>query len=537
VTSTRVFVAAALIMPGAWAQSALNFVPIAPCRVTDTRNANGPFGGPVISGENQPSRYFVIPESGCGVPSTAAAYSLNIAVVPTAELGYLTVWPFGQFQPLAATLNSLDGRIKSNAAIVPAGANGAINVFATNQTDVILDINGYFVPETDAAALVFYPLRPCRIADTRDPAAPLGGPSLAAQSTRSFPIRESKCGLPLNSRAYSLNFAAVPKGPLGYLTAWPAGQPQPLVASLNAVTGTITANAVIVPAGANGDVDVFASNDTDLVIDINGYFAPRGPGGLSLYPVSPCRVLDTRLPPETPPVNQQLEVNVTASSCGVPAAAQAFVFNATVVPPGPLGYLTMWPQGQPQPLVATLNAVDGAIASNLGILPTTNGSITVFPSNPTHLILDVFGFFATYPLNLSTISLSNINVPGSRSTAAYGINSGGQIVGAYGDQSFHQHGFLDTEGTFSAIDVPEARFTNAQGINGSGHIVGYYFDATSKQHGFLDIAGVFSTIDVPGAKTTEPRGINSGGQIVGAYGDLSGKGHGFLATPTTAQSE
>jgi hypothetical protein len=105
-------------------------------------------------------------------------------------------------------------------------------------------------------------------------------------------------------------------------------------------------------------------------------------------------VLDTRLPKGTPPFSKAIDVNVTASSCGVPAAAQAFVFNATVVPPGPLGYITMWPQGEPQPVVATLNAVDGAITSNLAIVPSNNGSISVFPSGATHLVLDLFGYFA-----------------------------------------------------------------------------------------------------------------------------------------------
>ena len=47
-----------------------------------------------------------------------------MAVVPAGLLGYLTVWPTGQTQPVASTLNSLDGRIKSNAAIVPAGEGG-----------------------------------------------------------------------------------------------------------------------------------------------------------------------------------------------------------------------------------------------------------------------------------------------------------------------------------------------------------------------------------------------------------------------------
>ncbi|MBZ5592401.1 MAG: hypothetical protein LAP39_09205 [Acidobacteriia bacterium] len=371
---------------------ATHFVPLTPCRVVDTRNPSSAFGGPAIAGGS--SRDFPIPNSLCGIPSTAAAYSLNVAVVPKAHLGYITVWPAGQSQPFVATLNSLDGRIKSNAAIVPAGVNGAISIYATDTTDVILDINGYFVPGPASSATAFYPLTPCRVADTRNAVGPLGGPGLTARTTRTFPIAESACGVPANAQAYSLNFAAIPRGPLGYLTAWPSGKPQPLVASLNALTGTITANAVIVPAGTGQAVDVFTTNDTDLVIDINGYFAPQGPGGLALYAMTPCRVWDSRQPSGTPPFSKAVNLSVTSSPCDLPGTAQAFVFNATVVPPGPFGFLTMWPEGEPQPLAATLNALDGAITNNMAIVPTTNGSITVFGSNPTHLVLDLFGFFA-----------------------------------------------------------------------------------------------------------------------------------------------
>jgi hypothetical protein len=55
------------------------------------------------------------------------------------------------------------------------------------------------------------------------------------------------------------------------------------VSTLNAVTGAVTANAAIVPAGDGGGIDVFAQSETDLVIDINGYFAPAAAEGLSLY--------------------------------------------------------------------------------------------------------------------------------------------------------------------------------------------------------------------------------------------------------------
>jgi hypothetical protein len=223
------------------------------------------------------TREFVIPNSVCGIPSNVASYSMNVAVVPHGALGFLTLWPSGQPKPLVATLNSIDGRAKSNAAIVPAGSNGAVSVFATDTTDLILDINGYFVAGSFPGALAFYPLTPCRIADTRNPTDPLGGPSLEAQSTRSFPILASSCGVPPEAEAYSLNLAAVPKGPtLGYITVWPVGQSQPLVASLNDPTGTVLANAVIISAGPGGAVNVFTSDATDLVIDINGTFAsPR----------------------------------------------------------------------------------------------------------------------------------------------------------------------------------------------------------------------------------------------------------------------
>src|SRR5579863_4044356 len=376
------------IVSGSSSQPALRFIPITSCRIADTRNTpDGPFSGPSIAGGT--SRDFVIPSSACGIPSSAAAYSLNVAVVPQGPLGYLTLWPTGQPRPGVATLNS-DGRVKSNAAIVAAGANGAVSAFATDTTDLVLDINGYFVSATDTSALQFYPLTPCRVAYTRNANALLGGPFMPGGQGRAFPILSSSCGVPSGAQAYSLNLTAVPRGPLGFLTAWPTGQPQPFVATLNAPTGTITANAAIVAAGTGGQIDVFATNDTDLVIDMNGYFAAPGAGGLSLFNLSPCRVLDTRNPSGTPPFDGQKDVNVTASGCGTPSAAQAYVFNATVVPAGQLGYLALWPQGDAQPLVATLNAADGAITGNMAIVPTNNGSISAWATNPTYLVLDIF---------------------------------------------------------------------------------------------------------------------------------------------------
>jgi hypothetical protein len=141
------------------ASAAQQFVPITPCRVIDTRNAAAPLGGPSISGGT--TRSIPVPQSACGLPAGIAASVLNVTAIPkTRFLGFLSVWQVGQTQPVVSTLNSQDGSLIATAAIVPAGTDGAINVYPTNDIDLVLDVNGYFVP--GANTLQFYPVTPCR---------------------------------------------------------------------------------------------------------------------------------------------------------------------------------------------------------------------------------------------------------------------------------------------------------------------------------------------------------------------------------------
>ena len=105
---------------------------------------------------------------------------------------------------------------------------------------------------------------------------------MSGGSTRDFPVQASGCGIPSTAEAYSLNFTVVPDATLGWLTVWPSGQAQPAVSTLNAPTGTVVANAAIVPAGAGGNISAFVTDNTQLIADINGYFAPMGAGGQSL---------------------------------------------------------------------------------------------------------------------------------------------------------------------------------------------------------------------------------------------------------------
>jgi len=382
------------------ATAALRFVPVSPCRAADTRFGAAPFGGPSMAAAQ--TRSFPIPQSACGIPPTAQAYSLNVTVAPQGPLSYLTLWPTGQSQPMVSTLNSFEGNVVANAALVPAGTNGAVSVFVTNPADVILDIDGYFdTPANNPNSYSFYPAAPCRAVDTRGSAGTFGGPAMAAGQSRDFPIPLSSCGIPPTARGYSLNATVVPAETLGYLTIWPTGQPRPMVSTLNSWTGAVVANAAIVPAGSNESVSVFVTNQTDVILDIDGYFgAAGGAGALNFYPVSPCRVADTRNPagplggPEMA-AGTTRSFSIPLSGCFVPASAAAYSVNITVVPDGPLPYLTAWPAGSAQPVVSTLNSFEGTVVANAAIVAAgSNSQIDVFVTNRTHVILDVNGYFA-----------------------------------------------------------------------------------------------------------------------------------------------
>src|ERR1051326_5450434 len=70
--------------------SGLQFVPVTPCRVMDTRGATGVLGGPAIAGGTM--RAVPVPQSPCNIPPAAQASSLNVTVVPLGPLGFLSIW-------------------------------------------------------------------------------------------------------------------------------------------------------------------------------------------------------------------------------------------------------------------------------------------------------------------------------------------------------------------------------------------------------------------------------------------------------------
>ena len=125
----------------------VGFVAMEPCRVFDTRNAVGPYGGPRLIANT--TRNFDINSGPCGpIPSAVEAYSMNFgAILPDGANSFITIWPTGTAQPLVSSINPIQGVVVANAAIVPAGTSGQISVFPNTGVHLYGDINGYFTLE------------------------------------------------------------------------------------------------------------------------------------------------------------------------------------------------------------------------------------------------------------------------------------------------------------------------------------------------------------------------------------------------------
>lgn len=129
--------------------------------------------------------------------------------------------------------------------------------------------------EPSAGVDGFYPLPPCRLVDTRNPAGPWGAPRMSAGETRVFELG-GRCGIPPEATALALNVTVVGSDSAGFVTLFEAGASRPISSTANVQAGQTRANNAIVKltgyppslaayCGAN-------SGGFDLLLDVTGYF-------------------------------------------------------------------------------------------------------------------------------------------------------------------------------------------------------------------------------------------------------------------------
>jgi len=120
------------------------FYTLTPCRLADTRNASGPFGGPAL--QAGATRSFVVVGT-CGIPPEADAIAVNVTVTQPTAPGHVIIFPLGVALPMTSTINYSAGQTRANNAIVQVGTNGSIAATcgqASGTTHFIIDVIGYF---------------------------------------------------------------------------------------------------------------------------------------------------------------------------------------------------------------------------------------------------------------------------------------------------------------------------------------------------------------------------------------------------------
>ena len=196
-----------------------------------------------------------------GVSTTAAAVSLNVTAINPTDHGYATVYPCDAPLPNASNLNYKPGETRPNAVITKLSSSGSVCVYTSGSTDLVIDVNAAFGDTSGMAPIV-----PVRLLDSRPEAR------FAAESITRVPIAGRAGGITA-AQAVSLNVTAHDPTDFGFVTVFPCGEPVPNASNLNFRPGETSPNAVIARLGQAGDVCIFSSAATHLLVDVNATFA------------------------------------------------------------------------------------------------------------------------------------------------------------------------------------------------------------------------------------------------------------------------
>ena len=246
-------------------------------------------------------------------------------------------------------------------------------------------------PLGDTGALTsqmpFQPVTPFRFADSRSNLV-LG--RLPANQQVRVPIA-GRSGLPADITAISANFTGVGAPAAGYLTASNCAEADPSFSTLNYEANDGVPNQAIIPL-SGGELCLFSSQPTDIVIDVNGYVSPTATQ--VFMPVAPKRLHDTRASGQPLRAGEVLRVAVEGAGSPAPSEAVAVAVNLTGILPDQTGWIRAFPCDVAEPAVSSLNPRIGRARANSAIVPTAaDGTICLTSNVTSHVVVDITGWF------------------------------------------------------------------------------------------------------------------------------------------------
>jgi hypothetical protein len=210
------------------------------------------------------------------------------------------------------------------------------------------------------------------------------------------------------------------------LSAYPAGTAWPGTSSVNVQRGSSAAALVVVPVGSQGSITIRngGSNALDVVADVVGYYTTAA-AGHGFRPVSPRRALDSRRNGGAPFGSGEVRTLQLAGRSGVPEDARGVLVNVTTTRQEAGGYVTAAPSITSRPATSTVNFRAGeSVANRAMVALSPTGSIDLYASRPTHVVIDVVGWFGPSG-SLRYTALQPSRVLDTRS----GTGGLGQLVG------------------------------------------------------------------------------------------------------------
>jgi hypothetical protein len=354
------------------ADGGVNLMPT-PVRFADTRDLPDKLG---------PSRMMTVPVAGNnGVPADATAVVVSVTAVEPCADTFLTAFPCGTALPTTSIVNAKTGAIVANSAIIRLGL-GAVCIYTMRATDVLVDVSGWVGP----TGLRSTPMSPVRLVDTRlgqPQALQLAQNRLGAGQLLTVDVA-ALAGFDPTATAATVNVTAADPAGSGFVSVLPGPCANvalpPATSNLNVTAGRDVAASATVALG-NGELCVFTSVATDIVVDLQ---ALHGATGAAVISTDPTRITDTRTSHRLP-AGESLPVQLDSASAAV-------IVNLTAVEPAGRGFLTLYPCGSTVPIVSNVNVVAGAIVANRAVVSTGGSNqFCVFSSVDTDLVLDVEG--------------------------------------------------------------------------------------------------------------------------------------------------
>jgi hypothetical protein len=313
------------------------YVGLTPARIYDSRAGSGQTGaGTTLTGGG--SANVTVTGVG-GVPASATAVVLNVAVTNTTASSFITAFPTGQPQPGTASQNFLAGETLSSQVVAAVGTGGDVTIANhAGNADIVVDVDGYFTAAGGTGSLLNVLAAPVRLTDTRPTG--VGGGSSATATVQ---------GAGATAGVLSVADIAT-KGSGNFLTAFPTGGAAPTAATVNYTPGdtyNIVENAAYATTGTAGSVSILngPSNaaTANVVVDEFGYFAPQASNQtFTVTPAAPAPVTVgtdvqyTATGLGTAPVNVELfpAANVTTANGATTFVAAGGVASPGIIPGG-----------------------------------------------------------------------------------------------------------------------------------------------------------------------------------------------------------